>query len=215
MSLLTAPLPESIQIDNKIYNINTDFGSALKILIAFENPNLSLIEKQWILLKGLYKSDIPLDLQRANRAAIKFLDGKDMKSSFLETKIDSSSLTNDEFYSQEQGIKSDENMPLFSFEQDAPMIVSAMMSTYGINLTIERDLHWWVFLALFADLSDNCLFSYIVDIRRRKRIGKLNPQERKWYTQNKNLVDLKCNRNKKDDEEIKEFLTILNEPKVT
>lgn len=52
----------------------------------------------------------------------------------------------------------------FCFNQDSQYIYSAFRLKYGINLSTEKDLHWFEFIYLFNDLSKTA-FREIINIR--------------------------------------------------
>ena len=52
--LIEAP-PTSIVIDGDELKVNTDFKTCLKILLAFEDPELAMVEKSMILVELLYQ----------------------------------------------------------------------------------------------------------------------------------------------------------------
>lgn len=152
MNILYEALPNAIEIDGQEYEINSDFRSCLKIITAFEDGELTDVEKQMILIKILYK-EVPVSLEQAILKGIKFLNGgKD------EAK-------------EESGPR------LYSFEQDASYIMAAFKQTHNIDLD-TADLHWWKFMALFMDLGPDTTFSNLVSLRKRIKTGKATKEER-------------------------------------
>ena len=76
MNILTDNLPSKIKINNKIYDINFDYKTIINILLAFEDTELTRSEQTYIMLKNIYKKEIPKeDTQEAIDKAIKFIDG--------------------------------------------------------------------------------------------------------------------------------------------
>ena len=64
MNILTDAPPETVEINTTEYRLNTDFRACLKIIMAFEDNELTPQEKQLILLGNLY-SVVPNDLEAA------------------------------------------------------------------------------------------------------------------------------------------------------
>ena len=74
MNILTDDLPESVDISGVMYQINTDFRTCLKTIMAFEDPELTPQEKSSLLLSNLYP-EIPSDIKQAMAQANLFLNG--------------------------------------------------------------------------------------------------------------------------------------------
>lgn len=186
MNALTDNLPSSVIIDNTVYEINTNFRDCLKIILAFENSELTQIEKQIIMLNILYKK-IPKNIEKACELAIKFLNlGKEG----LENRA--------------EGIGR-----LYSFEKDSAYIFSAIQQTYGIDLERIEYLHWWKFIYLFFDLNGDCFFNKIVYLRRQKKLGKLTKEELSQYNNLRDIIDLPEEKSIEEQEEINKFFKFL------
>src|SRR5690348_21742 len=123
MNILTDALPETITIDHTEYPIDSDFRTCLRIIMAFEDNELTPQEKQIILLSMVYES-IPPDVQQAMEQANWFLNGGEIHE------------------------PDDAPMRLYSFAKDARFIFAAFKQTHGIDLQ-KDELHWWQFLSLF------------------------------------------------------------------
>jgi hypothetical protein len=54
VNILVDTLPESVFVNGKEYPINTDFRVGLKIILAFEDNDLTLLEKNLVMLELLY-----------------------------------------------------------------------------------------------------------------------------------------------------------------
>ena len=152
MNILTDVLPESIDISGKIYQINADFRTCLKVCMAQEDETLTNFEKSQIVLSLLYPV-CPADVQTALEKASWFLN------------------------SGETAKESTGYVPrLYSFSKDANLIFAAFRQTHGIDLQ-KADLHWWEFLALFMDLGADTTFCNIVSLRKRVKTGKATKEE--------------------------------------
>jgi len=53
MNILTQSLPDTVTVDGKEYPINSDFRSCLNTILAFDDAELTVYEKQAILLNNL------------------------------------------------------------------------------------------------------------------------------------------------------------------
>jgi hypothetical protein len=165
MNLLTDIMPTAVMIDGKETSINSDFRTCLRIITAFEDNELTGLEKQLVLLTNLYP-DKPENVKAAVEQGIKFLNGG---------KVD------DE--------ESHEKHRLYSFEKDAPFILAAFRQTHGIDLE-TADMHWWKFLALFMDLGGETTFSNLVSLRKRVKSGKASKEEKAAAREISEIFDL-------------------------
>jgi hypothetical protein len=179
-------LPTSIEIDGQLHEINTDFRNCLKIILVFEDDDLTMQEKQFLMLNLLYKN-IPCNLESATKAAIKFLNCGEIFS---------------------ENIKGNER--LYSFNKDSKYIYSGIRQSHNIDLEQIEYLHWWKFALLFIDLREECFFNKIVYLRSQKVKGKLTKEERELYYSLKDIVDLPEKFEEEDEEVIKEFMKKLN-----
>lgn len=152
MNILTEQLPEAVEIDGQEYAIQTDFRSCLRAILAFEDDELTGLEKQAVLLDILYPEK-PKDLGQALALAVKFLNGGRVEES------------------ESSGPR------LYSFSVDANLIYAAFQQTHGIDLQ-TADLHWWKFLALFSDLGADTAFCNLVGLRKRVKMGTATKEER-------------------------------------
>lgn len=186
MNILFEQLPEAVEIDGIEYAINTDFRVCLRVILAFEDPELTPLEKQALLLENLYP-DQPHNLGKALELAIKFLNGGEI---------------------QGEG----DGPRLYSFSKDARWIFSAFRQTHGIDLE-SAELHWWKYLALFMDLGSDTAFCNLVSLRKRIKTGKASKEERKAYQEMKDLIDLPDmdHRTLEDREQEHEFLRLVSE----
>ena len=153
MNILTEQLPDFIDISGKIYKINCDFRTCLRIILAFEDETLTGFEKQAILLSNLFLTQ-PENIQAALEQANIFLNGG---------KVDEE----DDTY----------HPRLYSFSKDANFIFAAFRQTHGIDLQ-KTDLHWFEFLALFMDLGGETTFSNLIGLRKRVKDGTASKEER-------------------------------------
>jgi hypothetical protein len=151
--------------------MDTDFRTCLRIILAFEDPELADVEKRMVLIENLYPEP-PDDLERAVELGIWFLDGGEEEQ-------------NKEDQEQEQ-----EEGKLYSFSKDAPFIFSAFRQTHGIDLETVEDLHWWKFLYLFMDLGEETFFVRLISLRSRLVDGTASKEERKAARKMEKLLEV-------------------------
>jgi len=159
MNILTDRLPTAIRVNSRIYEVNSDFRDCLRIILAFEDNELTASEKSVIVLDSLYQErPADEDLREALRQGVRFLNGGDDESS-------------------DQDVS--DGLRLFSFAKDARFIFAAFQQTHGIDLQNTQYLHWWQFMTLFMDLGADTLFCNLVGLRKRVKTGKASKEERK------------------------------------
>lgn len=167
MNILSDKLPTKIRVKNNVYDINYDYRTIINILLAFEDAELTKDEQMYIMLKNLYKQDIPEnDIEEALKKGIKFIDGGVVEENKANEKR------------------------IYSFKKDGNYIFSGINQTHHIDLTEKTNLHWWVFLSLFMDMSADCTFGELIYYRKRKNENKLTKEEKEQYKKIKKLVDL-------------------------
>ena len=193
MNTLIDKFPTKALIDGRVYELNTDFRSCLKIILAFEDDELLDFEKAEIMLRNLYGENIPKNTDEAIRKAIYFLDCGEEDD---EKKVGTSNSTR-----------------LYSFTKDAKYIYSAIKQTHGIDLESIEYLHWWKFVYLFLDLNPECFFCKIIDLRNKKKKGKLSKEERRLYIQLCDILELndKPKFTEEEQKEIDEFMELLKQ----
>jgi hypothetical protein len=187
MNLLVEDLPEAVEIDGAEYKINTDYRTAIRVILAFEDDELTGLEKQIIMLQNLYPV-LPENVQEAARLANKFLNGG------------------------EENAEGDSGPRLYSFAKDANYIFAAFRQTHGIDLETAQ-LHWWKFLALFMDLGSETTFCSLVSLRKRIKTGKATKEEMKAYRDMRDVIDLPepDTRTWEEKEKEREFLRLVEE----
>jgi hypothetical protein len=188
-NVLIDDLPDSVEIGGEVYPIYTDFRPALRVILAFEDPDLAEIEKHGILLANLYET-VPNNYAEALRMGMKFLNCGETNSA------------------EESGPR------LYSFSQDARFIFSAFQQTHGIDLE-TADMHWWKFSALFMDLGSETTFCQMVSLRKRVLTGKATKEERQVYSEIRDIIELDQTGSKSlEDRELEaKFLNLVKEKK--
>lgn len=158
MNALIHRFPTETIIDGLHYQINSDFRTCLKAILAFEDSELADFEKHGVMLELLYPA-IPQNIQKAIEKAIQFLNGGDGELSSCE---------------------SETSGRLYSFSKDAKYIYSAIKQTHGIDLESINYLHWWKFIYLFMGIDEKCFFSRMIYYRQKMKKGMLTKEEREY-----------------------------------
>lgn len=158
-NILIDALPETVVVDGQDVPIRTEFRECLRVILAFEDHELTPSEQALILLDNLYPEP-PAHVEEALRQGIRFLNGgQDVQEETEEAP----------------------SLRLYGFEHDAALIFAAFRQTHGIDLTTVTGLHWWAFMALFMDLGSETTFCQLVSLRQRVKTGKANAEERAAY----------------------------------
>lgn len=192
MNVLTDKFPTKTIIEGKEYNLNTDFRTCLNIILAFEDDELFPFQKLEVMLENLYGENIPQNIEMAIQKAILFLDCGEKD--------------------EEKKVGATNSNRLYSFSKDAKYIYSAIKQTHNIDLETIEYLHWWKFVYLFLDLNPECFFCKMIDLRNKKRKGKLDANEKKLYIELFDILELDNKPQFTDEEqkEIDEFMEKLN-----
>lgn len=160
MNILTDKLPESVILGGKIYRINPDFRTAVKIILfAEENSGVKLL---MYALKNFYV-DLPKNIKLA-------IEGMNL------------------FYKGNK-VQKGNGTQMFSFEKDAELIYSSFMSQYGINLS-QDNIHWYVFLALLKGLCGENAFSKVLAVRNLDISYIKDEKQKAYYAELKQKYSL-------------------------
>ncbi|GAA0107380.1 bacteriophage Gp15 family protein [Clostridium tertium] len=186
MNILVDLLPTTIEINNKEYEINSDFRYSILFQLLIQDNNLSDKDK---MLKGLnlYYKEIPPE-EHWPEAIEKMLwfykCGKDIKKSKGNSK--GKSVTQ-----------------IYSFEHDDDYIYAAFMDQYNIDLQDIKYLHWWKFKAMFNSLKEDIKIVKIMEYRGMD-LSKIKDKEQKaYYKKMKNLYEISIS--KDEDRKLKEI----------
>lgn len=168
MNILLDLLPETVEIGDVEYPINTDFRISILFELMMQDGSLSDKEKMQEAIR-LYYPEIPHDLEEAVEKLIWFYRcGKVEKA-----KKNTASQEDEDTDMQERLV--------YSFEHDDRYIYAAFLSDYGIDLQDVEDLHWWKFRAMFLALNDSCEFKKIMGYRSMKITSKMSKEQRAFY----------------------------------
>ena len=148
MNLLIDLVPKTITIDNKEYEINSDFRTSILFELLMQDKSIKDNDKIYLALE-LYYPNIPDDINSAIEKMLWFYRcGKDLITS---KKI---FLNYQELKSKRKG-KGKSDIKIYSFEYDDDYIYAAFMDQYGIDLQDIKYLHWWKFKAMFRSLKED------------------------------------------------------------
>lgn len=184
--ILTDGLPIAIEVDGIEHNINADYQTCIKIIMAFEDSELTQHEKCTVLIELLYK-ETPANIIEAVKQGIKFLDCG----------------------GNSQGSGESDGIRKYSFTQDDKYIYRAVDSVLRGKLSKGDFVHWWEFILAFMELPEECFMSRLIYLRTQKAKGKLSKEERELYYKIKDIVDLKEEYSQEERKQINEFMELL------
>lgn len=179
-------LPTTLTVGNQELDIRTDYRIALRILVAYQDANLTPYERVEVLLRCLYVEPIEniKDLENAVKKAVWFLNGG-----------------ND-----------DEPIPgpkILDWEQDEQLIFSSVNKVAGREVRSVEYIHWWTFLGYMQEIEEG-LLTNILNIRRKRATGKkLEKYEKEFYEKNVDLVKIKPKYSEAEEKEREELLKKL------
>lgn len=162
-------LPKSLSVNNVEYDIRSDFRDILKIVCAFNDPELENEEKIYVCLFILYEDfdSIPKsDYEAAFKAALDFIDA---------------------------GAKGDNKKSprTMDWEQDENIMFPALNKVAGFETRTADYVHWWTFVGYFMEISEG-VFSHVLSLRGKKaKNKKLEKWEREYWQANKDICVLK------------------------
>lgn len=179
-------LPKCLIVDNKEWDIRSDYRDILNILCALNDPELKPNESFYVCLKILYK------------------DFEKMANNSYEEAYEKA------MWFINQGKVPDDNSQnkpkLMDWEQDETIMFAAINKVAGAEVRTVEYMHWWTFMGYYMSIGES-LFSEVINIRLKKNEGKkLEKYEQEFYRKNKELVDLKTRYNKEEIEAIEKLL---------
>ncbi len=162
-------LPKSLYVNGTERTIRTDFRDILKIVCAFNDPELENEEKIYICLFILYEdfdSISESDYEAAFKAALDFIDHS----------------------AEASGKKLPRTM---DWEQDESIMFPAINKVAGFETRTAEYIHWWTFIGYFMEISEG-VFSHVLSMRMKKAKHKpLDKWEREYWNANKSVCVLK------------------------
>lgn len=161
-------LPDSVEIQNTVYPIRTDYRCILDILTDITDPEADGQDRAIALLIGLYPAfaDMPPEnYDEAIRAGMRFINCDADDAPHRAPR-------------------------LVDWEQDYSLIIAPVNRAIGAEIRAMEYVHWWTFLAAYQEIGDST-FAQVVRIRDRLRRGKMDKADWEWYRRNRQLVDFR------------------------
>lgn len=179
MNLLIDLVPKTITIDNKEYEINSDFRTSILFELLMQDKSIKDNDKIYLALE-LYYPNIPDDINSAIEKMLWFYRcGKDLITSKRKGKG-----------------KSD--IQIYSFEHDDDYIYAAFIDQYGIDLQDIDQLHWWKFKAMFKSLKENNEIVKIMKYRSMDLSKIKDKEEKAYYKKMQNLYKIPVSKNEQE-----------------
>lgn len=161
MNILIDLVPTTVNIDNKEYEINSDFRTSILFELLMQDSSIGEEDKIFMALE-LYYPVIPANINEAIEKMLWFYRcGKETTSSKGNGKKNSVT-------------------QIYSFNYDDDYIYSAYLDQYGIDLQDIEYLHWWKFKAMFKALKEDNMIVKIMGYRSMD-ISKIKDKEQKSY----------------------------------
>ncbi|KXL53505.1 bacteriophage Gp15 protein [Anaerotignum neopropionicum] len=171
MNLLIDALPQKLWIDEKEYPIRWDFRVGILYELLMLDEDVEGAEKPLLALRLFYPV-IPENWKMALEGIQWFYRLGEEEKNFKK---------NGTHKKQER---------IYSFEQDAAYIYSAFLEQYSMDLTQEKQLHWWKFRALFQGLGKDTAFCKIMGYRSMEISESIGKEQREFYRRMKALYRL-------------------------
>lgn len=173
---MTWDLPISVKIGENFYNIRDkcNFKVILDCLEAIKDDTLSDRDRALCALYIFYEDFVKIselsenEINEAVQQMYSIIDG-DNKTSEKSKNT---------------------SKPIVDFNKDFPLIASALLPILGYDIRSASYLHWWTFLGAFREIKDG-VYKVVLQIRTKQSKGiKLEKEERQFYTENKEIIDL-------------------------
>ena len=133
--------PTKMEVNGKVYDIDTDYRTALACFKAINDNDLKDIERGIVVVALLLGKDVPLeDTQEAlDKCAIYLRCGREENQDTNEVDMD--------------------------YFQDERAIRTSIRQCYHENLNEKNYLHWWEYNEMIEGLTEETLLSKIREIR--------------------------------------------------
>lgn len=178
-------LPTTLNVAGVECPIRYQFKPCLAIMQAFEDQKLTNDEKILIMLDILYAED--------EFGEDTILEAIDKAIWFLS-------------HGNTQPVK--EEKPLSRLDKDEQLIFAAVNEVAHTDIRTDDNMHYWTYLSYMQAISSHSLFASIVRIREKRNKGlKLEPEEKKFYKEHKEMIDLE--EPTKEDQEFMDFINSI------
>ena len=181
-------LPQSVNVNGREYAIRTNFRDVLKIISAFNDPELENSEKVYITLVIMFPDFDSLrkdDYEAAFKAALEFID---------------------------HGVKGDDRPSprIMDWEQDEGIMFPAINKVAGFETRRKKYIHWWTFIGYYMEITEG-IFSQVLSLRLKRTKGqKLEKHEREYWNANKAICVLKPKLSEEEQAEKDKLNALLN-----
>lgn len=183
-------LPKSVCISGENFEIRYDYRVILDIFEVLNDADLNDNARAYTVLNMFYIDfDSLTDYEASVKECFRFINGGNIEE------------------------KQKRRVQLMSWAQDFQYIVAPVNRVLGYEMrAVDYDfventggIHWWTFLSAYLEIGD-CLFAQIVRIRELKSKGKpLDKQDREFYRNNRDIIDLKVKVSDAENELIKQW----------
>lgn len=190
-------LPEVLTVGGEDCPIRTDYRNVLDVFEAFQDPELEQWEKWIVAVYMIFE-----EFSCADDVFMAVQEGFDMEETQKQILW---------FISAGQLEKEVLEIPTYNWTQDEQMIFSAVNKVAGRETRELEYLHWWTFLGYFNEVGEG-LFRDIVRIRHKLNKGKkLDKDEKEFFSHNKELVLMKKQLTKEEQEQEDAYKSLLDE----
>lgn len=163
-------LPQTLKVCNKDYAIRSDFRDVLRIIMAYNDKDLSDEEKVFVCLRRIYK-----DLESMPRDKETYAEAIRAATEFIECRLT-------------------DNKPspkVVNWEKDEQLIFPAINKVAGMEVRAVPHLHWWTFLGYFQAIDRDDLWGVVLTIRQKKAMHKkLEKHEQDFFMANRDLCSV-------------------------
>lgn len=170
--------PEFLEVDGIEYEIDSDYRTAIRCFEIVDDEEISDEERALAVIYLIYgfipTKNIELFLRKAKL--------------FLECGKDHQETNNEE--------------PDMDLSQDIRYIVASFKSDYGIDLSKNEPLHFWLFMDLIEGLTENSILNRVRYIRAKDLSEVSDTKEREKLILAKKSVSLKKRTKKMTEEQI-------------
>lgn len=162
-------LPTTLEVNGIEYAIRTDFRDILRIVAAFNDPDLTDKDKYYVLMATIYKDvqSIPKnDTAAAYEAAVSFMECSSQREDAPSPRV-------------------------VNWEKDEQLLFPAINKVAGYEVRSVPYLHWWTFLGFFQGIDREDTWGFILMLRQKKARGKkLEKYEKEFWAANRSMCEI-------------------------
>lgn len=174
INVLLDELPDGFECSSgNFYRLNFDFRAGIQIQLCSEDPELSDVDKQLVIVSLMFEDENPKSQEDYAECFNYYING---------------------WHHDNPGKK--ETRRLMDFDVDQWRIFSAFWSQYRINLN-TAELHWWQFMGMLTSLED-CSYTRVIDIRHRTIEHDMDKKTKRALMEAKEVYELRQITTKED-----------------